>query len=133
MEGLLTSLCSFSSLSPRGADITVETDMLLSLLQSTVADPESEALARKVSCKPSLCQPWEVRAVVGHGLWHVLRMRAQVCPSRATWLRVQMGTESQPTLCWPSQAAHLGTSFPNLQKAVLRAKGGRSSEPLRRT
>ncbi|XP_070479229.1 ankyrin repeat and protein kinase domain-containing protein 1 isoform X1 [Equus przewalskii] len=59
-------------------DITVETDMLLSLLQSTVADPESEALARKVSCKPSLCQPWEVRAVVGHGLWHVLRMRAQV-------------------------------------------------------
>nr|XP_013010833.1 ankyrin repeat and protein kinase domain-containing protein 1 isoform X1 [Cavia porcellus] len=35
-------------------DITVETDMLLSLLQSPVADPEVEALARKVSCKPSL-------------------------------------------------------------------------------
>ncbi|KAM6172438.1 ankyrin repeat and protein kinase domain-containing protein 1 isoform 2-T2 [Erethizon dorsatum] len=35
-------------------DITVETDMLLSVLQSPVADPEVEALARKVSCKPSL-------------------------------------------------------------------------------
>uniref|UniRef100_A0A0P6JC46 Ankyrin repeat and protein kinase domain-containing protein 1 n=1 Tax=Heterocephalus glaber TaxID=10181 RepID=A0A0P6JC46_HETGA len=35
-------------------DITVETDMLLSLLQCPVADPEIEALARKVSCKPSL-------------------------------------------------------------------------------
>ncbi|XP_037019016.2 ankyrin repeat and protein kinase domain-containing protein 1 isoform X2 [Artibeus jamaicensis] len=41
-------------------DITVETDMLLSLLQSPVADPESEAPARKVSCKPSLRRPWEV-------------------------------------------------------------------------
>ncbi|XP_038366187.1 ankyrin repeat and protein kinase domain-containing protein 1 isoform X1 [Canis lupus familiaris] len=41
-------------------DITVETDMLLSLLQSPVADPESEALARKVSCKLSLPRPGEV-------------------------------------------------------------------------
>lgn len=46
-----------------GADITVETDMLLSLLQSPVADPESEAPARKVSCKPSVCRPWEVSVV----------------------------------------------------------------------
>lgn len=37
--------------------------MLLSLLQCPVADPESEAQARKVSCKPSLRRPWEVSAV----------------------------------------------------------------------
>ncbi|ELK11910.1 Ankyrin repeat and protein kinase domain-containing protein 1 [Pteropus alecto] len=42
------------------ADITIETDMLLSLLQSPVADPESEAVARKVSYKPSLHRPQEV-------------------------------------------------------------------------
>ncbi|XP_066109723.1 ankyrin repeat and protein kinase domain-containing protein 1 [Saccopteryx bilineata] len=45
-------------------DITFETDMLLSLLQSPVTDPKSEALARKVSCKPSLCRPLEVREEV---------------------------------------------------------------------
>ncbi|XP_007934723.1 ankyrin repeat and protein kinase domain-containing protein 1 [Orycteropus afer afer] len=45
---------------PCFSDITVETDMLLSLLQSTVEDPESETLARKVSYKPSLRQPPEV-------------------------------------------------------------------------
>uniref|UniRef100_G3U0P7 Ankyrin repeat and kinase domain containing 1 n=1 Tax=Loxodonta africana TaxID=9785 RepID=G3U0P7_LOXAF len=45
-------------------DITVEMDMLLSLLQSPVADPESEALVRKVSCKPSLRQPLEVNEEV---------------------------------------------------------------------
>ncbi|GAB5577085.1 ankyrin repeat and protein kinase domain-containing protein 1 [Prionailurus iriomotensis] len=39
------------------AEITVETDMLLFLLQSPVADPESEALARKVSGKLSLHRP----------------------------------------------------------------------------
>ncbi|XP_008589663.1 PREDICTED: ankyrin repeat and protein kinase domain-containing protein 1, partial [Galeopterus variegatus] len=49
-------------------DITVETDMLLSLLQSPVADPESETLARKVSCKPSLHQPREVSEEVGQEL-----------------------------------------------------------------
>ncbi|KAG8518988.1 Ankyrin repeat and protein kinase domain-containing protein 1, partial [Galemys pyrenaicus] len=54
--------------SPRGADITVETDMLLSLLQSAVADPESEALTRKVSCKPSLRQPQEVNEEVSQEL-----------------------------------------------------------------
>ncbi|XP_008830975.1 ankyrin repeat and protein kinase domain-containing protein 1 [Nannospalax galili] len=41
-------------------DVTTETDMLLSLLQSPVTDPENEVLARKVSCKPSLRQPQEV-------------------------------------------------------------------------
>ncbi|XP_045692561.1 ankyrin repeat and protein kinase domain-containing protein 1 isoform X2 [Phyllostomus hastatus] len=49
-------------------DITVETDMLLSLLQSPVADPESEAPARKVSCKPSLRRPWEVSEEVSQEL-----------------------------------------------------------------
>ncbi|XP_007536133.1 ankyrin repeat and protein kinase domain-containing protein 1 isoform X2 [Erinaceus europaeus] len=41
-------------------DIMEETDMLLSLLQSAVAAPESEVLARKVSCKPGLGRPLEV-------------------------------------------------------------------------
>ncbi|XP_004712924.1 ankyrin repeat and protein kinase domain-containing protein 1 [Echinops telfairi] len=45
---------------PCFSDITVETDMLLSLLQSAVADPESEGLARKVSCKPLLRRSPEV-------------------------------------------------------------------------
>ncbi|XP_054549081.1 ankyrin repeat and protein kinase domain-containing protein 1 [Talpa occidentalis] len=53
---------------PCFSDITVETDMLLSLLQSPVADPESEALARKVSCKPSLHQPREVNEEVSQEL-----------------------------------------------------------------
>ncbi|XP_059563896.1 ankyrin repeat and protein kinase domain-containing protein 1 isoform X1 [Myotis daubentonii] len=50
------------------ADITVETDLLLSLLQSPVTDPESEALARKVSCKPSLRWPREVSEEVSQEL-----------------------------------------------------------------
>ncbi|XP_008148454.2 ankyrin repeat and protein kinase domain-containing protein 1 [Eptesicus fuscus] len=49
-------------------DITVETDLLLSLLQSPVTDPESEALARKVSCKPSLRRPREVSEEVSQEL-----------------------------------------------------------------
>ncbi|KFO31128.1 ankyrin repeat and protein kinase domain-containing protein 1 isoform X3 [Fukomys damarensis] len=50
-------------------DITVETDMLLSLLQCPVADPEVEALARKVSCKPSLRhQPQQVSEEAGQEL-----------------------------------------------------------------
>ncbi|KAM9221747.1 LOW QUALITY PROTEIN: ankyrin repeat and protein kinase domain-containing protein 1 [Dugong dugon] len=49
---------------PCFSDITVETDMLLSLLQSPVADPESETLAWKVSCKPSLQQTPEVNEEV---------------------------------------------------------------------
>ncbi|XP_073922809.1 ankyrin repeat and protein kinase domain-containing protein 1 isoform X3 [Castor canadensis] len=50
------------------ADITIETDMLLSLLQTSVADPKSETLARKVSCKPSLRQPQEVSEEVSQEL-----------------------------------------------------------------
>lgn len=38
----------------------IETDMLLSLYQTPVADPEYEALTRKVSYKPSLSQPHKV-------------------------------------------------------------------------
>ncbi|XP_077636703.1 ankyrin repeat and protein kinase domain-containing protein 1 [Crocuta crocuta] len=49
-------------------DITVETDVLLLLLQSPVAEPESEALARKVSCKPSLPRPREVSEEVSQEL-----------------------------------------------------------------
>ncbi|NIG59447.1 ankyrin repeat and protein kinase domain-containing protein 1 [Pontoporia blainvillei] len=50
------------------SDITVETDMLLSLLQSPVADPESEALARKVSCTACLRQPREVSEEISQEL-----------------------------------------------------------------
>ncbi|XP_076970811.1 ankyrin repeat and protein kinase domain-containing protein 1 [Tamandua tetradactyla] len=53
---------------PSFSDITVETDLLLSLLQSPVADPESEVLARKVSCKPSLHRPQEVSKEVSQEL-----------------------------------------------------------------
>ncbi|XP_057606286.1 ankyrin repeat and protein kinase domain-containing protein 1 [Hippopotamus amphibius kiboko] len=49
-------------------DLTVETDMLLSLLQSPVADPESEALARKVSCTACLRRPREVSEEVSQEL-----------------------------------------------------------------
>ncbi|ELW64260.1 Ankyrin repeat and protein kinase domain-containing protein 1, partial [Tupaia chinensis] len=50
------------------ADVTVETDMLLALLQSAVADPESKALARKVSCKPPLHRPQKVSEEAGQEL-----------------------------------------------------------------
>ncbi|XP_040338971.1 ankyrin repeat and protein kinase domain-containing protein 1 isoform X2 [Herpailurus yagouaroundi] len=50
------------------SEITVETDMLLFLLQSPVADPESEALARKVSGKLSLHQPGDVSKEVSQEL-----------------------------------------------------------------
>uniref|UniRef100_G1R6U5 Ankyrin repeat and kinase domain containing 1 n=1 Tax=Nomascus leucogenys TaxID=61853 RepID=G1R6U5_NOMLE len=49
-------------------DITIETDILLSLLQNPVAVPESEALAKKVSCKLSLYQPREVSVWAGQSL-----------------------------------------------------------------
>ncbi|XP_054224284.1 ankyrin repeat and protein kinase domain-containing protein 1 isoform X3 [Homo sapiens] len=49
-------------------DITIETDILLSLLQSRVAVPESKALARKVSCKLSLRQPREVNEDISQEL-----------------------------------------------------------------
>lgn len=58
------------------ADITVKTDLLLSLLQSPVTDPESEALARKVSCKLSLHRPQEVGGVAGCSLRQALGMHA---------------------------------------------------------
>ncbi|XP_027268117.1 ankyrin repeat and protein kinase domain-containing protein 1 [Cricetulus griseus] len=51
-------------------NVTIETDMLLSLLQSPVADPECEALVRKVSCKPSLSQPYKVSEEVNQELAH---------------------------------------------------------------
>ncbi|XP_076781208.1 ankyrin repeat and protein kinase domain-containing protein 1 isoform X2 [Arvicanthis niloticus] len=49
-------------------NVTIETDMLLSLFQSPVADPECEALTRKVSCKPSLNQPHKVSKEVNQEL-----------------------------------------------------------------
>ncbi|XP_029770571.1 LOW QUALITY PROTEIN: ankyrin repeat and protein kinase domain-containing protein 1 [Suricata suricatta] len=49
-------------------DITVETDVLLLLLQSPVVDPESEALARKVACRPSLQRPRQVSEEVSQDL-----------------------------------------------------------------
>uniref|UniRef100_A0A2K6NWH6 Ankyrin repeat and kinase domain containing 1 n=1 Tax=Rhinopithecus roxellana TaxID=61622 RepID=A0A2K6NWH6_RHIRO len=49
-------------------DITIKTDILLSLLQSPVVVPKSEALARKVSCKLLLRQPWEVNEDISQEL-----------------------------------------------------------------
>uniref|UniRef100_A0A2K5YBC3 Ankyrin repeat and kinase domain containing 1 n=1 Tax=Mandrillus leucophaeus TaxID=9568 RepID=A0A2K5YBC3_MANLE len=49
-------------------DITIKTDILPSPLQSPVVVPESEALARKVSCKLLLRQPLEVSVCVGQSL-----------------------------------------------------------------
>uniref|UniRef100_A0A674I7A2 Ankyrin repeat and kinase domain containing 1 n=1 Tax=Terrapene triunguis TaxID=2587831 RepID=A0A674I7A2_9SAUR len=47
---------------PRFTDIPVETDMLLSLMQSLVVDPENERLVRKVSHKPTLSgmESWSI-------------------------------------------------------------------------
>lgn len=73
--------------------------MLLSLLQNPVADPESEAVARKVSYKPSLHRPQEVSAALG-----MVSGRHWGCVYRcglhkAIWPRGQGRTKSQPTLC----------------------------------
>lgn len=46
-------ICTANSLSAP-ADIPVETDMLLSLIQSLVVDPENERLVRKMSHKPAI-------------------------------------------------------------------------------
>ncbi|KAF1453679.1 Ankyrin repeat and protein kinase domain-containing protein 1, partial [Spheniscus demersus] len=42
---------------PSFRDIPVETDVLLSLIQSLVADPENEHLVRKMSHKPAISEP----------------------------------------------------------------------------
>lgn len=91
-EGLLASLLLLFLSLLHGADIAVETDMLLSLLQSPVADPETEALARKVSCKPSLRRPPQVSVVLGvvSGCLHRYGLL------KATWRRGSVGTGSQP-------------------------------------
>lgn len=44
-------------------DIPVETDMLLSLIQSLVVDPENERLVRKMSHKPAISGNQQVRKV----------------------------------------------------------------------
>lgn len=75
--------------------------MLLSLLQSPVADPESEALARKVSCKPSLRRPREVGAV--SWAWSVVGTEGRLAEGEGGTWSIQ---------CQPSQAAHLETPFP---------------------
>uniref|UniRef100_A0A2K6D5C2 Ankyrin repeat and kinase domain containing 1 n=1 Tax=Macaca nemestrina TaxID=9545 RepID=A0A2K6D5C2_MACNE len=49
-------------------DITIKTDILPSPLQSPVVVPESEALARKVSCKLLLRQPREVNEDISQEL-----------------------------------------------------------------
>lgn len=129
-KGLVASLLLLFLSLLHGADITVETDMLLSLLQSPVADPESEALARKVSCKLSLPRPGEVSVCVVVGCSGGLRgspgMPAWVCPSQGPQLRQQLGAESQPTLR-ATPGSPPGTASPNLHS------GGCDSEPLRRT
>lgn len=120
-EGLLASLLLLFLSLLHGADIAVETDMLLSLLQSPVADPETEALARKVSCKPSLRRPPQVSVVCW--VWS-----QDACPGMASSRPRGRGA------LWGPGASHIllakpgrppGTPFPNLHKGVLRASGGR--------
>ncbi|NXW80731.1 ANKK1 protein, partial [Hirundo rustica] len=54
---------------PSFADIPVETDVLLALIQSLVQDPENERLVRKMSHKPALSrgQQQDVPALPPHG------------------------------------------------------------------
>lgn len=53
-------VCTINSVSAL-ADIPVETDMLLSLIQSLVVDPENERLVRKMSHKPAISGNQQVR------------------------------------------------------------------------
>ncbi|XP_068936444.1 ankyrin repeat and protein kinase domain-containing protein 1 [Petaurus breviceps papuanus] len=53
---------------PCFTDITIETDMLLSLLQNPVVDLEKESLIRKTSSKPSLCKAQEISREVSQEL-----------------------------------------------------------------
>ncbi|NXR71290.1 ANKK1 protein, partial [Pycnonotus jocosus] len=46
---------------PSFADIPVETDVLLALIQSLVQDPENERLVRKMSHKPAISRSQQVR------------------------------------------------------------------------
>lgn len=62
-----------------------------------MTDPESESLARKVSCKLSLRWPREVGAVAGSGLWQAMGVRAQVWFSQDRLAEGEVGT--QPSLC----------------------------------
>uniref|UniRef100_A0A8C3SDN9 Ankyrin repeat and kinase domain containing 1 n=1 Tax=Chelydra serpentina TaxID=8475 RepID=A0A8C3SDN9_CHESE len=56
---------------PRFTDIPVETDMLLSLMQSLVVDPENERLVRKMSHKPTVSGSQKVRKI--HAIpWEML-------------------------------------------------------------
>lgn len=47
------------------ADIPVETDVLLALIQSLVQDPENERLVRKMSHKPTISRSQQVRGTPG--------------------------------------------------------------------
>lgn len=50
------------------ADIPVETDVLLALIQSLVLDPENERLVRKMSHKPAMSRSQQVRRTPQHHL-----------------------------------------------------------------
>lgn len=54
------NICTANSLFAL-VDIPVETDMLLSLIQSPVVDPENERLVRKMSHKPAISGNQQVR------------------------------------------------------------------------
>lgn len=56
-----------------------------------MTDPESEALARKVSCKPSLRWPREVGVVAGRGLWEAMGVVYRCGPHKAAWLKGKWG------------------------------------------
>lgn len=68
----------------------------------------------------------------GPGLRQALRMRAQVPPREAAWLRGRWGPEPVHALL-AKPGSHSGTPFLKLLEDALRASGSRGSEPLRRT
>ncbi|NXO92503.1 ANKK1 protein, partial [Certhia brachydactyla] len=58
---------------PSFADIPVETDVLLALIQSLVQDPENERLVRKMSHKPAISRSQQVRRTLLHTSGDILK------------------------------------------------------------
>lgn len=80
------------------ADIPVETDMLLSLIQSLVVDPENERLVRKMSHKPAVSGNQQVRKASQHrsGNSAVLTRSRECVPCLITVHRQATRARQQP-------------------------------------
>lgn len=95
------------------ADIPVETDMLLSLIQSLVVDPENERLVRKMSHKPAISGNQQVRkAPRTAGRSTVLTLLETVFPASSLFIIRQQGHSSNLcTVCL--QRLYVCNSFLN--------------------